>query len=66
MSRVVKNNLGFLSRCPDHQRRFLLEPATPQQIHALVQISYNLPTENIAIAEENRRKMITYKDALIA
>lgn len=68
MSRVVNNNLlGFLQllTCyPDHQRQFLVKTATPQQIHALVQIIYNLLTENIAISGEDRRKVITYKDAL--
>lgn len=54
-----------LTCCPDHQRKFLLKTATPQQIHALVQIIYNLLTENITISEEGRRKVITYKDALV-
>ena len=45
MSRVVKNNLPFfhlLTCCPEHQRQFLLETATPEQIHTLVQILFNV------------------------
>ena len=68
MSRVVKNNRGFLqllADCPTHQREFLLKTATPQQIHALVQIIYNVLKENIPISEENRLKLMPYKDALL-
>ena len=41
MSRVVNNNRGFLqllADCPAYQRQFLLKTATPQQLHALVQV----------------------------
>ena len=41
MSQVVKNNRGFLQLlavCSAHQRQFLLRTATPQQLHALVQV----------------------------
>ena len=65
MSRVVKNNRGFLqllADCPTHQREFLLKTATPQQIHALVQIIYNVLKENIPISEEHRLKLMPYKD----
>ena len=37
MSRVAKNNRGFLQLlaiCPAHQRQFLLRTASPQQLHA--------------------------------
>ena len=39
MSRVVKNNRGFLqllAHCPIHLCEFLLRTATPEQMHALV------------------------------
>ena len=55
MSRVVKNNRGFLQLlpvCPAHQRQFLLRTATPLQLHALVQILYNVLNEYILIPEE--------------
>ena len=67
MSRVVKNNRGFLqllADCP-HQRQFLLKTATPQQMHALVQIIHNVLHENIPIPEENKRKVLRHKDALV-
>ena len=52
MSRVVNNNGGFLqllADCPVHQRQFLLKIATPQQLHALVQVLYNILMGHISI-----------------
>ena len=45
MPRVVNNNRGFLQLLADfpaHQRQFLLRTATPQQLHPLVQVLYNI------------------------
>ena len=66
MSRVVKNNLPFLhllTYCPEHQLQFLLETATPEQIHALVQIRFNLCHGNIPEVKRNLKKHI---DALVS
>ena len=55
MSQVVKNNRGFLqflAVCSAHQRQFLLRTASPQQLHALVQVLYNIRKEYILIPEE--------------
>ena len=52
MSRVVNNNRGFLqllADCPVHQRQFLLKIATPQQLHPLVQVLYNILIGHISI-----------------
>ena len=60
MSRVVKNNLPFLhllTCCPEHQRQFLLETATPEQIHALVQILFNMRHGNIPVSKEVKRNL---------
>ena len=68
MSRVVKNNRGFLqllADCPAHQRQFLLKKATPQQLHALVQVLYNTIMGHISIPEENKRILQSYTDALL-
>ena len=68
MSRVVKNNRGFLqllAHCPIHQCEFLLRTATPQQVLALVQVLYNVLFQHIPFPEENRQKLLPYKDALI-
>ena len=68
MSRVVNNNRGFLqllADCPAHQRQFLLKTATPQQLHALVQVLYNILKEYILIPAENKRNVLPYKDALV-
>ena len=62
MSRVVKNNRGFLQLlaiCPAHQRQFPLRTASPQQLRALVQVLYNI------LKEENKRNVLPYKDALV-
>ena len=68
MSRVVNNNRGFLQLlvdCPSYQRQFLFETATPQQLHALVQVLYNILMLHIPIPEENKRILLPYKDALL-
>ena len=68
MSQVVKNNRGFLqflAVCSAHQRQFLLRTASPQQLHALVQVLYNILKEYIRISQENKRNVLPYKDALV-
>ena len=68
MSRVVNNNCGFLQLLADwpaRQRQFLLRTASPQQLHALVQVLYNILKEYILIPEENKRNVLPYKDALV-
>ena len=68
MSRVVKNNRGYLqllADCPHQQRQLLLKTASPQQVQALVQIIHNVLYENIPIPEENKRKVLRHKDALV-
>ena len=69
MSRVVKSNRGFLqllAHCPIHQCEFLLRTATPQQVHALVQVLYNVLKGYTPFPEENRQKLHPYKDVLIS
>ena len=68
MSRVVNNNCGFLqllADCPAYQRQILLNTATPQQLHALVQVLYNVLKRHIPIFEENKRILLPYEDALL-
>ena len=58
----------MLADCPAHQRQFLLKTATPQQLHALVQVLYNVLMGHIPIPEENKRillPLLPYKDALL-
>ena len=60
MSQVVKKNRGFLQLlavCPAHQRQFLLQTATPRQLHALFQVLHKVLKEYILIPEESKRKM---------
>ena len=68
MSRFVKENRGFLQLLAEsspEQRKFLLMTATPHQMHALVQVILNVLHENLPISEEERRKLIKNKDALV-
>ena len=65
---MVKNTRGFLqllAHCPIHQCEFLLRTDTPQQVHALVQVLYNVLFQHIPFPEENRQKLLPYKDAVI-
>ena len=39
--------------------------ATPQQLHALVQVLYNILMGHIPISEENKRILLPHKDALL-
>ena len=69
MSRVVKNNLPFfhlLTCCPEHQRQFLLETATPEQIQALVQSLFNICHGNIPVSKEVKRNLKKHIDALVS
>ena len=64
MSRVVKNNRGFLqllAHCPTHQCEFLLRTATPQQLKFTHVLKGYIP-----FPEENRQKLHPYKDVLIS
>ena len=68
LSRVVNKNRGFLqllADCPSYQRQFLSKTAIPQQLHALVQVLYNILMGHIPIPEENKRILLPYKDALL-
>ena len=68
MSRVVNNKCGFLqllADCPAYQRQILLNTATPQQLHALVQVLYNVLKRHIPISEENKWILLPYEDALL-
>ena len=48
-----------------HVYCFLFGTASPQQLHALVQVLYNILKEYILIPEENKRNVLPYKDALV-
>ena len=68
MSPVVWNNRGFLqllADCSPEQFQLLQMTATPQQMHALVQVILNVLHENLPFSEEERRKLIQNKDAIL-
>ena len=56
--------LQILAECSPEQRKFLLMTASPQQMHALVQVIGNVLLKHIPVSEEERRKLIQFKDAL--
>ena len=67
-SKFSKNNHGFLQLftvCPAHQRHFFSRTTTPQQLHALVQVLYDVFKGYIFIPEENKREVFSYEDALV-
>ena len=68
MSRVVKNTRGFLqilAECFPEERQFLLMTASPQQVHALVQVIRNVLLKHLPVSEEERLKLIQFKDGLV-
>ena len=68
MSRAVNKSrcfLQLLADCPAYRRQFGLKTGTPQQLHALVQVLYNILMGHIPIPEKNKRILLPYKDALL-
>ena len=68
MSRVVNNNRGFLpllAACPAYQRQFLVKTATPQQLHALVQVLYNVLIWDTFLPPKKISGYCCHKDALL-
>lgn len=68
MSQIVKRNRGYLQLlacCPHHQRQFLLETATPQQMHAIVQAIHNVLHSHVPVTEQVSLKLIPYKDSIV-
>ena len=53
-----------MSRSPE-QRQFLLVTASPQQQHTLVQVIRNVLHKHIPVSEEERSKLIQFKDTLV-
>ena len=54
MSQLLCNHFGYLqllNSCSPHQRDLLLATATPEQVHALCEVCYNLLKGTIPITE---------------
>ena len=67
MSQLLCNNSGYLQLlncCPSHQRDFLLASASPEQVHALCEVCYNLLKGAIPITEFQRDKLKPYRDEI--
>lgn len=67
MSRVVKNNLSFLhllATCPAHQKQILLESATPEQVHAMVQAAHNIYRGYVPLTPAEKEALMPYKESI--
>jgi len=67
MSQVVKRNRNYLHclvYCPSHQRKFLLDSATPEQVHAIVQAVHNLSHGFVSVSPENSRTLTSFNEHL--
>ena len=67
MSQVVKRNRGYLhllASCPTHQRQFLLETASPEQVHAIVQAAHNVCQGHIPLSNRDIRILTPYKESI--
>ena len=67
MSQVVKKNRSYLQLlvyCPHHQRKLLLETATPAQVHAIVQAAHNLCRGHIPLSNREKEILMPFKDSI--
>ena len=67
MSQVVKKNhsyLQFLVTCPVHQRKLLLETATPEQVHAIVQAVHNICRGYIPLTNRENEILLPFRDSI--
>lgn len=65
MSRLITDNFGFLqllANCAKHQRKFLLSSASPQQVHTLCEVCYNLLKGAIPLSEMQKRELKHHVD----
>ena len=68
MSELLRRNHGFLhllNNTPSfHQKKNILMSATPEQVHALCEVCYNVLTGCIPSTEAQRAKLRPYKENL--
>ena len=67
MSQVVKRNRGYLHllvSCPAHQRQFLLDTASPEQVHAIVQAAHNVSRGYVPLSNRDKQILTPYKDSI--
>ena len=68
MSRVVKNNqryLQLLIKCPCIQRKYLLETASPEQVHAIVQAAHNMCRGYIPLTIQEKEALMPFKQSIL-
>ena len=67
MSHVVRKNRSYLQllvSCPTHQRQFLLETATPEQVHAIVQAAHNVRQGYVPLSSREVSILTPHKDSI--
>jgi len=60
MSRLITDNFGYLqllADCAEHQRQFLLSSASPQQVHTLCEVCYNLLRGAVPLSEMEKQEL---------
>ena len=60
MSQLLHNQIGYLkmlAHCSPHQRNVLLTTATPEQIHAICEVCYNLIKGTIPISRNQKEQL---------
>jgi hypothetical protein len=67
MSQLLHQNIGYLQLltcCSPHQRDFLLATATPEQLHTLCEVCYNLLRGTIPHSIKQKQKLIRFLDEI--
>ena len=67
MFHVVRKNRDYLQLlvfCPNHQRQFLLDTATPEQVHAIVQAAHNIRQGYTPLSNHEISRLSPHKDSI--
>ncbi|RUA04254.1 MAG: hypothetical protein DSY43_06770 [Gammaproteobacteria bacterium] len=67
MSQLLLDNFGYLhllACCPSHQRAVLLTSATPEQVHAICEVCFNLLRGAIPLSHTQKGRLRPHADVL--
>ena len=65
MSHLLRENFGYLchlTSCSPHQRRLLLDTASPEQVHAICEVCMNLSKGLIPIKDAHKERLRKHVD----
>ena len=69
MSNLIRRNRSYLhllaNSASPAQKKLLLLTATPEQVHAICEVCYNVLTECIPCTEAQRERLLPYKEELV-